>query len=130
LRKILLLALVAWASPCSAQFVDGNRALRECEADDKSSIDFFIAGVADTSTNDKQALVAKSLQFSMGTTPVPADLTRGILREMHTFCLKQPADWTQIRDTVCSYLKSSSKLSQSAAKLATEALQAAYPCKP
>lgn len=52
------------------------------EADDKSSIDFFVAGVVDTAGNDKQALIAKSPQYSMATTPIPADLTKGILKEM------------------------------------------------
>ena len=130
MRKFLTLALIAWASPSLAQIVDGNRALKECEATDTTAIDFFVAGVADTSTSDKQALVAKSLQFSMGTTPVPADLTRGILKEMHSSCLKEPIDLQQLRSVVCGYLKSNPKsLNSSAAKLATQALQSAYPCK-
>ncbi|MEW6767772.1 MAG: Rap1a/Tai family immunity protein [Pseudomonadota bacterium] len=130
MRNVLTLMLIAWVTPCAAQFVDGNRALKECEAADKTSIDFFIAGVADTSTHDKQALVAKSLQYSMATTPVPAELTKGILKEMHAFCIKDTADWQQIRTTVCNYLKSNPKLlNLSAAKSAAEALAAAYPCK-
>lgn len=130
MRKFLTLALIAWASPSLAQIVDGNRALKECEAADKTAIDFFVAGVADTATSDKQALVAKSLQFSMGTTPIPAELTRGILKEMHSFCLKEPVDVQQLRTVVCGYLKSNPKsLNSSAAKLATEALHASYPCK-
>jgi len=130
LRKFLMLTLIAWTSPSLAQIVDGNRALKECEAADKTAIDFFVAGVTDTATSDKQALVAKSLQFSMGTTPVPAELTRGILKEMHSFCLKEPVDVQQLRTVVCSYLKSNPKsLNSSAAKLATEALHASYPCK-
>lgn len=130
MRKFLTLALMVWASAGSAHIIDGNQALKECEAADKTSIDYFVAGVADTSTNDKQALVAKSLQFSMATTPVPAELTKGILKEMRSFCLKDPIDLQQLRETVCSYLKSNSKLlNMSAAKLAAEALQSAYPCK-
>ena len=129
MRKFLTLALIAWAGPSLAQIVDGNRALKECEAADKTAIDFFVAGVTDTATSDKQALVAKSLQYSMGTTPVPADLTRGILKEMHAFCLKEPADMQQLRNVVCGYLKSNPKsLNSSAARLATQALQSAYPC--
>ena len=130
MRIFVALALIVWASVAHAQFVDGNRALKECEAADKTSIDFFIAGVADTSANDKQALVAKSLQYSMATTPIPAELTRGILKEMRTFCLRDAADWQQLRNSVCNYLKSNPKmLNMSAAKLAAEALQTAYPCK-
>lgn len=129
LQKFLALAFIAWASPCFAQIVDGNRALKECEAADKTSIDYFVAGVADTSTNDKQALVAKSLQYSMATTPIPAELTKGILKEMRSFCLKEPVDLQQLRNTVCGHLKSNPKaLNLSAAKLAAEALQIAYPC--
>ncbi|MBI3702088.1 MAG: hypothetical protein HY242_16800 [Afipia sp.] len=132
MRIAIIPALLVWAaaSASAAQLIDGNRALKECAADDKSSIDFFIAGVVDTSTNDKQALVSKSLQYSMATTPIPADLTRGILKEMRSFCLKEPVDWEQIRNTVCNYLKSNTKvLNASAAKSAAEALHAAYPCK-
>ena len=130
MRKFLTLVFIVWASPSLAQIVDGNRALKECEAADKTAIDFFVAGVADTATSDKQALVAKSLQYSMGTTPVPAELTRGILKEMHSSCLKEPIDLPQLRSVVCGYLKSNPKsLNSLAAKLATEALHAAYPCK-
>ena len=129
MRKFLTLVFIAWASPSLAQIVDGNRAHKECEAVDKTAIDFFVAGVADTATSDKQALVAKSLQYSMGTTPVPAELTRGILKEMHAFCLKDPADVQQLRNVICGYLKSNPKsLNASAAKLATQALQSTYPC--
>ena len=129
LRKFLTLALIMWASPSFAQIIDGNRAFKECEAEDKTFIDYLVAGVVDTSTNDKQALVTKSLQYSMATTPIPAELTKGILKEMRSFCLKEPVDLQQLRETVCGYLKSNSKLrNASAAKLAAEALQIAYPC--
>ncbi|MCX7306681.1 MAG: Rap1a/Tai family immunity protein [Afipia sp.] len=130
MRILLALALITSTSPGLAQIVDGGRALKECEAEDKTAIYFFVAGVADTSTNDKQALVAKSLQYSMATTPIPAELTKGILKEMHTFCLKTPVDPEQLRVTVCGYLKANpTKLNLSAAGLATQALQSAYPCK-
>lgn len=129
MRKLLTLVIAAWASPCFAQIVDGNRAFKECEAADKVSIDYFVAGVVDTALNDKRAVIDKSLQFSMATTPVPAELTRGVLKEMRSFCLKEPIDPQQLRDTVCGYLKSNPKSRNlSAAKLATEALHAAYPC--
>ena len=129
MRKFLTLALIVWASAGSTHMIDGNLALKECEAADKTSIDYFVAGVVDASTNDKQALIAKSLQYSMGTTPVPAELTRGILKEMHAFCLKDPADVQQLRNVICGYLKSNPKsLNASAAKLATQALQSTYPC--
>lgn len=129
LRIFLAIALILWTSPGLAQIVDGNRAFKECESDDKSSIDFFIAGVVDTAGNDKQALIAKSLQYSMSTTPIPAELTKGILKEMRSFCLKQPVDLEQLRETVCGYIKSNVKTRNlSAAKLAADALHIAYPC--
>ena len=133
MRKILMLVLIASASvqPALAQIVDGNRALKACDAEDKTAIGYFIAGVIDTAANDKAALLAKSLQYSVNTSPVPPDLTKGILKEMRSFCLSQPLDAEKIRDAVCSYLKSkTSSLNISAARLTVEALQAAYPCKP
>ena len=124
-----ILAASHMASPGVAQIVDGNRAYKECEAENKSSIDYFIAGVIDAATNDKAALLAKSLQYSVNTSPVPAELTRGILKEMRAFCLSQPVDAVRVRDVICSYLKSNSaSRNMSAAKLAVEALQSAYPC--
>ncbi|MBX9709637.1 MAG: hypothetical protein K2X60_01255 [Xanthobacteraceae bacterium] len=133
MRNVLTLVLIAWTSliqPSLAQIVDGNRAYKECEADDKTAINYFIAGVIDTATNDKAALLTKSLQYSVNTSPVPPDLTKNILKEMRSFCLSQPLDAEQIRDAVCGYLKSNSKSrNMSAARLTVEALQSAYPCK-
>lgn len=130
MRIFIALVVLACTTPCFAHVIDGNRALKECEADDKTAIELFVAGVADTSTNDKQALITKSLQFSMATTPVPAELTKSILKDMRSFCLKEPADLARLRETVCGYLKSNPKLlDMSAAKLAAEALQSAFPCK-
>jgi hypothetical protein len=141
LRNVLTLAFIVLAipgllpSPSLAQgfapIVDGNRAYKECEADDKTSINFFIAGVIDTAMNDKAALLTKSLQYSVNTTPVPPELTKGILKEMHSFCLSQSVDPEQVRGAVCDYFKSNTKSrNMSAAKLTVEALQSAYPCKP
>lgn len=130
LRVLIVLATLVCGSPCAAQMWDGNRALKECEADDNTPMDYFVAGVVDTSTNDKQALISKSLQYSMATTPIPAELTRGLLKEMRAFCLKEPIDPQKLRETICAYIKSNTKSrNASAAKLAAEALQAAYPCK-
>ncbi len=130
MRNFLTLAFIAWASPSIAQILDGNRAFIQCEAVDKTSIEYFIAGVADAAANDKAALLTKSLQFSMSTTPVPSELTKNILKEMRSFCLIEPVDLQQLRETVCSYLRKNPGLrSASAAKLTAEALRSAFPCK-
>ncbi|HEY0236043.1 MAG TPA: Rap1a/Tai family immunity protein [Afipia sp.] len=126
---VFLLAFALIASPGLAQIVDGNRAYKECEADDKTSINYFISGVIDTATNDKAALLSKTLQYSVNTSPVPSDLTKGILKEMRSFCLNQSVDPVRVRDVVCGYLKSNPALrNMSAAKLTMDALQSAYPC--
>lgn len=135
MRHLLFLVLIASAGlgftqPSLAQIVDGNRVAKECEAEDKTAIGYFIAGVIDTAANDKAAVLAKSLQYSVNTSPVPPDLTKGILKEMRSFCLVPPLDAEHIREVVCTYVKSNPKsLNLSAARLAVEALQAAYPCK-
>ncbi len=129
MRIVLTLALVLVTGPSLAQIVDGNRAYKECEAEDKTSITYFIAGVIDTATNDKAAVLSKSLQYSVNTSPVPPELTKGILKEMRSFCLNQPLDPEHIRDVVCNYIKSNSaSRNMSAARLTVEALQSAYPC--
>lgn len=124
-----MLAFVFVATPGLAQIVDGNRAYKECEAEDKTSINYFIAAVIDTAINDKVAVLSKSLQYSVNTTPVPPDLTKGILKEMRSFCLPQSVEPERVRDVVCGYLKSNTaSRNMSAARLTVEALQSAYPC--
>lgn len=127
----LALSLVAshLATASLAQIVDGNRAYKACEAEDKTSIVYFIAGVIDTATHDKASVLSKSLKYSVDTSPVPPQLTKNILQEMHSFCLNSSAEPERIRDEVCGYLKSNSaRRNMSAAALTLEALQAAYPC--
>ena len=129
LHIVFALAFVLTATPCLAQLVDGNRALKACEAEDKSSIVYFIAGVIDTATHDKAAVLSKSLKYSVDTSPVPPQLTKNILQEMRSFCLNSSVEPERIRDTVCGYIRSNSgSRNMSAAKLTLEALQAAYPC--
>ncbi len=129
LRIALTLAFVFIATPGVAQVVDGNRAIKACEAEDKSSIVYFIAGVIDTATHDKAAVLSKSLKYSVDTSPVPSQLTKNILQEMRSFCLNASVEPERIRDTVCVYIKSNPAMrNMSAAKLTLEALQAAYPC--
>ncbi len=124
-----MLACVLAATPGFAQLVDGDRALKACEAEDKSSIVYFIAGVIDTATHDKAAVLSKSLKYSVDTSPVPPQLTKNILQEMHSFCLNSSVELERIRDVVCGYIKSNSATrNMSAAKLTLAALQEAYPC--
>lgn len=124
-----MLAFSLAASPGLAQIVDGNRAYKACEAEDKSSIVYFIAGVIDTATHDKAAVLSKSLKYSVDTSPVPPQLTKNILQEMRSFCLNASVEPERIRDVVCGYLKSNpAKRNISAAALTLEALQASYPC--
>lgn len=129
MRIMTTLAFALAATPAFAQIVDGNRALKACEAEDKSSIIYFIAGVMETAMHDKAAVLSKSLKYSVDTSPVPPQLTKNILQEMHSFCLSSSVAPEQIRDVVCGYIKSNSATrNMSAAKLTLQALQSAYPC--
>ncbi|RTL54576.1 MAG: hypothetical protein EKK40_01905 [Bradyrhizobiaceae bacterium] len=125
------LAFLLAATPAFAQIVDGNRALKACEAEDKSQITYFIAGVIDTAMHDKAAVLSKSLKYSVDTTPVPPQLTKNILQEMRSVCLNSSVEPERIRDVVCGYIKSNPAMrNTSAAKLTLEALQSVYPCAP
>lgn len=129
LTLAFVLATSLMTTPGVAQIVDGNRAYKACEAEDKSSIVYFIAGVIDTATHDKAAVLSKSLKYSVDTSPVPPQLTKNILQEMRSFCLNASVEPERIRDVVCGYLKSNPEMrNMSAAKLTLEALQSAYPC--
>ncbi len=75
-------------------------------------------------------MLAKSLQYSVNTSPVPPDLTKGILKEI-ALVLPEPASGRGKdpgRGLQLSQIKGRS-LNVSAARLTVEALQAAYPCK-